>query len=130
MIEQYYKLSYTNWEEYEPHFFIGPDMTQEQFKNICDSMLGIAGARALEVYSDTSIGWREIVECMIPSLEEMGFKYIKPMEASYFGPGIIDSKNDFKSELYEKRFGYIAQSIIDHNLKLMKMDCDDGNKNV
>jgi len=123
MKQQFYVLAYATWEDYVPHFFSGPEMTQDGFQSMCDSLLEVAAMGALlsENNRNDYIGWNEIVEAMIPFLEANGFTHINPTKVDYSGPGIIDAIDDWHKT---DKLGDVAQQIVNHNLYIQNLPID------
>jgi hypothetical protein len=91
MSSKLFVLGYSYYEEYVPYFLHGPeDVTQEEFKALCDSLLEEAGYRAVANADDSWVGWQQVVESLIPLLEQQGYQRFEPVENIYWGPGIID----------------------------------------
>ena len=94
MSSKVFILAYADYETYVPHLLYGPEnVSQEEFKNLCDSLLEEAGYNTL-TNQDSWIGWNDVVESLIPLLEKQGYQRFEPVKVSYFGSSIID-EDDF-----------------------------------
>ncbi len=118
--DKIFVLAYSDWEEYEPHIFIGSEFNSEDaFQELCDSLVDKAAADAIdnEKSKDYSswVGWNDIVKAMIPLLEEQGYIHVVPKIKVYNGPGII---KDLKSA---KVLGHdAAAQVIRYNEEVEK----------
>lgn len=96
-------LNQTYYDSYYRYYFMGPEnISQEKFKEICDSHLETAGYKSItnryneREYGPSWIGWPEIVESLVSVLERHGFHRFIPKEVSYFGSGIIEGNVNSK----------------------------------
>lgn len=111
-----FSLEYAWYEESQHYIFIGPeDYSQEQFQEICNDIVPLAGLQTLAVINSNDdlnkgyIGWMELTEAMIPFLEEKGFQHVIPIQANFRGSGSIISSDD------SKPLKNVASNVIYHN---------------
>lgn len=111
-----FSLEYAWYEESQHYIFIGPEeCSQEQFQEICNDIVPLAGLQTLanannDPYVNKGyIGWMELTEAMIPFLEEKGFKHVIPIQANFRGSGGIISTHD------SKPLKNVASNVIHHN---------------
>lgn len=108
-----FALSHYHYEDSSTYLFTGPDdVSKETFRELCYSLVDQAAIdRIIEErkakYS-CSIGWRDVVESIIPLLEKQGFCRFKPIEV-FFGGGLIndgriDRQNADDNKLSPKAF--------------------------
>ena len=126
-------LAHTGYEEYNPYYFTGPSSySEEDFNNLCDSLVNQAAQNALvisnntdnhEYYYDEYVGWPDIVSALIPLLEKEGFSQFKPKEARYFGTNSFD-KDDFERNDQRSLKKDIFDTIVTHNEKVVKIPYD------
>lgn len=113
MSSKVFILAYTDYETYVPFLLYGPEnVTEEEFKALCDSLLEEAGYNSLK--EESWIGWNNVVESLIPLLEKQGYRRFNPPKVSYFGPGIID-EFDYRADSLLKGS---QNPIIEHNKKV------------
>lgn len=133
----FFMLTKSHYDGSYSFHFIGPaSVSEEQFKSICDGLLDDSALLALTNsveqvkkwneeepdnegfggYLGSYVGWGDIVEAMIPLLEEKGFKHFKPKEVCYVGGEIIDSRPNSSngSVLPEKS----NEKVINHNMQI------------
>ncbi len=117
-------LSHSYYDEYRPHYFLGPDdISQEDFKNLCDSLLDQAAHKSVILSRNKEhchrVGWEEIIENLIPLLENCGYQLYKPEEINFFG-SIIEN--------YDESLGLssFASNMIINNNKLVYTNLNKG----
>lgn len=93
-MSQIFALSHYHYEESSIYLFTGPDdVSKEKFQELCYSLLDQAAINSIirekKNKHPCSIGWRDVVESMIPLLEKQGFCRLKPIE-THFSGGLID----------------------------------------
>jgi hypothetical protein len=93
-----YELSYSWYEEYSPILFKHADLllSREQWRELCDSLLDEAAARAVKEMSEREVwvGWNEIVNKVADLLKQKGFIELDSVKSDYFGSCIIDSEDE------------------------------------
>lgn len=115
-----FNLIYTSWD-WEKHFhFYGPEnSTLEQFQDLCDDLLPEAGYRtALRIsHADGGgwINWNEVVESLIPLLEQRGYLRFELPNHTINGSGTIGIGNRRKMD---SRLGFATKLISDYNRAL------------
>lgn len=122
----FYVLAYAHYEDYVPFFLTGPDMTEDSFNELCSSLIEQAGTNAVKsINGDSYIGWQEVVELIIPLLEEKGFIHIIPKKCEIFGSGIIQENKNGRNE-DNNRLGSSLVAIIAHNEKTENIVYEDS----
>jgi len=123
IMSQIFALSHYHYEDSSTYLFTGPDnISQEQFRDLCYRLLDQAAVDTIinekkSKYS-CSIGWRDVVESMVPLLEKQGYHCLKPIEV-YFGGGLInDARPDRQNIDDEKLSNHIFTAILNFNKNL------------
>lgn len=118
----FFVLAWSHWEDYVPYFFSGPDMSEEEFRQLCNSLAPQAGRNVILEEKNRKftsyIGWHEVVGAIIPLLEAKGFTHIRPKRAVFSGSGIISSDES-------DALGDAADVVLQHNAQARaEMDRD------
>lgn len=112
-------LARSHYEELTHYYFEGPaDVSQKDFRLLCDSLLEEAGYNAIvRANKDPHggwVGWEEVVESMIPLLEKQGYRHFIVKSCTYNGSSIIESLDE--NEI--KGLSKAGPAIIAHNKRL------------
>lgn len=115
-IKNLFVLEYSYYEEYYAFYFEGPEnVTRAQFKATCNELLEKAGYNAIVAERKDEypsfVGWRHVVESMVPLLEQQGYRCFMPKRASFWGGGIIDNYDDAHA------LGKAGPEIVNYNRK-------------
>lgn len=122
-MDEYYNLFdlvYSDHDVEEHYFFEGPaDSTEEEFERICESLIPKAGYKAALKRSDPESGgwicWSDVVESLVPLLEEQGYQRVY-LDTYVFQGGTIVGMYD-RAPL-DERLGFSARMIAEHNRKI------------
>jgi hypothetical protein len=80
------------------------------------SLLEKAGFDALKIFNGTFIGWREIIEALLPLLVKDGFEVFNPKIVEYSGPGIIDDNCEARD------LKKASPAVVAHNIKIREAE--------
>ncbi len=110
------------WEIYEPEYFLGPEnFTQEQFNELCDSLLDTATQNAYSNrHPDNFIGNTEIVKEMVVLLKDKGFSHFIPKIYECFGASIFSDTSSFPKDKAQFISEKNINMVINHNGKVYK----------
>lgn len=84
-------LEWVDYEESHVHLLMHETATNEEFEALCASLIEPAAQRTLTL--DLCIGWPEIVEQMVPLLEEHGYTAHEPYTVRIWGPCFITPRD-------------------------------------
>jgi hypothetical protein len=104
------------WEKY--YYFYGPEnSTVEQFGDLCDDLLPQAGYKAAtkitHVDSNGWINWIDVVESLIPLLEQQGYQRFDLPKHVINGNGAIGINTSRRA--MDDRLGFSTKLIANHN---------------
>lgn len=123
-----FALRWCNYDSEENYFFEGPDnFSKKEFNDLCNKLLTEAAQIACQVNGNTYqedfsqdcdqdykclIGWNNFVHVLAYRLlPSHGFKLVKIPTVSYFGPTIINYKEDDANDL----LGEMLEQVIQYN---------------
>ena len=82
--------------------YTGPDLTQDKFKALCDSLLPEAAKRSVvrqtESEEPCSVYWADILEELDLMLQDKGFTKITLTQADYYGWTVGKPSNELLGE--------------------------------
>lgn len=116
-----FALSHYHYEDSSTFLFTGPDdVSKEQFRELCYSLADRAAINTIikekKDKHPCSIGWRDVVESMVPLLEKQGYHRFNPVEA-VFGGGLINSHESWNED--DKRFSSrVFTAILNFNKEI------------
>lgn len=110
-------LSRSYYEESTNYYLMGPDdVSEEQFSNLCYSLLDDAAKLALSAsrHSDREgrIYASDVVELLVPLLEKRGYQLFNPPKVSFFA-----SPLDPKAPFIRNFSASVSNEIINYNRK-------------
>lgn len=116
-----YDLVYSSWEWEKHYYFHGPDgTTKEQFEELCEQLLPKAGYKAVQkqVRSDYGswVTWQDVVEWLIPLLQERGYQLLELPKVEINCSGIIGISA--RNHGMDQRLGFANKLIYDYNRAL------------
>ena len=120
MSDNIFDLVYCDHDVEDHYFFDGPDdATEEDFVKLCESLTPKAGYKAALKRSDPDNGgwicWSDVVESLVPLLEEQGYQRIY-LDTYYFDGGTIIGMYD--RDPIDDRLGFSSKLIVLHNRKI------------
>ena len=116
-----FELYYSWLDDYEQVLFTGPyNISEEEFKEICKSIIPEAGRLAIAAKGDMWIGWREVIDSMVDLLREKGFHKFTPKHFMTPGSIIINREKMIQNAEYKEAvlLGDSLNLISEHNRKL------------
>ena len=117
--DKIFELCYCWYDDYKQILFTGPhNVSEKEFNEICKTLVPKAGRLALK--SDTWIGWREILDCMVDLLKEKDFKKFTPKRFVAPSSLIIRKKELIRDAEYLEAnlLGDSLDLISEHNDKM------------
>ena len=120
-----FELSYTWYEDHNSTFLVGPDMPEEDFNNLCKSLLPRAGKRAIKNAvkngEDMWLGWDDVIKALAEILKGHGFEEAEIKSFSCWGSTIIrksiyEDINEYKEGI--KMLGKSLDLIDAYNQKI------------
>lgn len=120
-----FALSHFWYEESSTIHFIGPeDVSGKQFQELCYSLVEQAAINAVakerKQEYPCSIGWRDVVESMVPLLEKQGYLRLKCEEVAFRG-GLINKHLPDHQNPEDYRLSTSAfTTILNFNRELIK----------
>lgn len=116
-----YDLVYSSWDWEKHYYFHGPnESTKEQFDEVCELLLPKAGYKAVQkqVYSEFGswVTWQDVVESLVPLLQEQGYQLIQLPRVEINCNGIIGLNS--RRHGMDRRLGFANKLIYDHNRAL------------
>lgn len=124
------KLFRLRWGDYDTErnfFFEGPEMSQEDFQKLCESLMPEVVDEAISMRGrigggytrDQEIGWYIFMDILaFKILPKHGFKLFQPKIAQFNGPGLIfwdDDRGNLSEEVMNKIIQYNKQ--VENNAK-------------
>lgn len=118
-------LAHYSYDEQNSHYFVGPDnVSKNEFEELCYNLVDSAGMNAIIIEKKRdypcTIGWREVVEAMVPLLEKQGYHHFIPIEASFSGSVINNADLNRQNYDDEKLSSHVFTSILNFNKELVK----------
>ncbi len=121
MSDNIFDLVYSDYDWQEHYFFSGPEgSTLEDFRKLCDQLIPKAGYKATLKRSYPKAGgwicWGDVVESLIPLLEEQGYQRVS-IDSYQVDVGNIIGLNE---DDLDDRLGFAGYPIMAYNRKLEK----------
>ena len=120
-----FALSHFHYEESTTIHFLGPDnVSKQQFQELCYSLVEQAAINAVakerKQEYPCSVGWTDVVESMIPLLEQQGYHRLKCDEVIFRG-GLINRADPAHQNSEDYRLSTRAfTTILNFNRELIK----------
>lgn len=120
-----FALCHFHYEESSTVHFLGPeDVSKKQFQELCYSLVEQAAidavAKERKQEYPCSIGWRDVVESMVPLLEKQGYLRLKCDQVA-FGGGLINQSRPTHQNPEDSRLSTRAfTTILNFNRDLIK----------
>lgn len=120
MPDNIFDLVYCDHDVEDHYFFEGPDgATEEDFIELCESLTPKAGYKVVLKRANPEDGrwicWGDVVEALVPLLEEQGYQRIY-LDTHYFDGGTIIGMYD--KDPLDERLGFSAKLIVLHNRQI------------
>jgi hypothetical protein len=124
MGKKIFDLVYSDYDWQDHHFLEGPDnVTVEEFNKLCTSLLPKAGYQTVLRYLTTKksgwICWDDVVESLIPLLEEQGYQRVS-LDSYHLGGSNVVVGLDEDALVPGAVLGFSGPLIVQHNLKVEK----------
>lgn len=118
-----FALSHFWYEEYSIIHFLGPDdVSKEQFQKLCYSLVDLAAfaaiSKEIKYKYPCPIGWKDVVEAMVPLLEKQGYHRLQCDQISFSGGLINKSKPAHQNEEDYRLSKEAFTAILNFNKKL------------
>lgn len=108
------------YDSYVPEYFIGPEnVTQEEFIQLCQSLLGEAFKNSYLNRDNTNyIGNNEVIKHLITLLQSYGYTHFSPKIYEFFGPSIYNNSKNF-NEIKKYVDSKLIENVISYNKELL-----------